>query len=143
MARWTISGANSAAPLIIQLEASDGVVAEVVEANAIGENAIGSASYPRIFRPGTGAGMADRVITPMDQRSGSSRVRAGHEISSTLRLPDMQLGEFSLPISVNWRFPVGFRPSFTGTRRNPGFMVLYAKAEGGHAWDGQMTWEEL
>lgn len=138
--------ASGAAPLQLQLSTTAtgaGSVALVVGLRAEGENALGSASHPVVYRPstvGTGTGVTAEVRSmPATAANACTFLTTYSGAPST---PTLTSGSWNLPMRVSWVAP----PTEAIVVGNQGAIAalgLYALASGGHTWSGAMVWEEL
>jgi len=131
--------ATNQAPLILGLVATSTSSALIKEVTCAGENAVGSASRPRLYNPSTdGTPLGASIAFSMNSVSVSP-VTGGHkDWSVNPAFPSGGTGAFNLPMSICWRFPDN--QEFIVSMGNQG--ILYAQGTGGHLWTGSILFEE-
>lgn len=128
---------SGVAPLRIQLTAPSSRSIRIMGFTAVGENGNGNAGRPVLSRPvtpgtGTGASVA------MDGTGVAAASTVVTSFSITPTDPTSTTGAFNLPIAVHVRFGQDDAPIVP-----PGqTILLYAGANSGHTWMGELEWEE-
>lgn len=146
MARRFEGGASGQAPLQVQLSTTAsgaGSVALVVGYRATGENALGSASRPRLSRPSSiGVGSAGTSALRSIPAGATPNCSIATTFSAAPSVPAVTEGTFNLPIRINWMA----NPEdaiVVGSQGMPAALLFYATATGGHLWTGTLAWEEV
>lgn len=136
MARFRI-GTSAAAPLRIQLGTSS-VLAEVTAFIACGDNSSGSASRPVFTRPSTpGSGTGTTICI---SGIGISSQTAGiTSFSVAPSVPAVTTVSMNLPIRIMTRMEKGRGIIIPANS----YGLLYADAQGGHTWTGEVEFEEV